>query len=153
VLVSEARAAFERFATERGAVMASLDPASALGLLVDFYIEVRAEDADTYDGSDAISVEWGALGGTDDLFSYTLRRSFYVDETAPEDADYGIWSLEINFVYRPNDETAALGLGSVRCEDPLVAMRWREHAYELSAHRWCTNSVVDRMEIELAPGG
>lgn len=155
VRILEALEALRAFAALRQVKLDSIEPAAALGLFVDFYVDVRAEDADDELGgaADFIFVSWGTWDWNDGLFRYGLSRHFFLAGTPDEDADDGIWALDVDFYYPPTPETAAFGHGAEQCEDPHEAEQFRSVAADLPVTRWVQHAPAARLDVALRRDG
>jgi hypothetical protein len=140
---------FERFVSARGMQAANLDPPTAVDLLIEFFVAVRADDVE-FEG---VYVNWGTYDwhdGNGSSFQYSVWRQFVV---AGSGDDEGIWELEFRFHFRPDPETEGLGSGGEMCLSPGSAEAFRETVAELPASGYAARSLPQRVAFSFLPGG
>ena len=88
---SEALHAFQGFLAAAGLSLDSLTPDQAVGSMVQFYREVRADDVDMDDDGDALLFQWGVYDwGEGVFFDYNITRQLiYADTALPDPAADG----------------------------------------------------------------
>ena len=152
--VADARSVLEDLARSDGQEVETLTPPEAVGLMVRFYSEIRADDVDLACAGDQLFVSWGTWDwGEGPSFQYSIRRQFYVADTSPDQADDGIWSLELLFRYEPTPESATLGSGSEGCDLPQEAERVREVVATLAATQYAKRTPPAQVEFTFRQDG
>jgi hypothetical protein len=113
----ESRAAFHALLDERDWRIESLDAATAVDSMLDFYFTVRADDVDLTDGGDMLLFQWGTDDwGDGPSFEYDITRQFITKVSEPADADNAFWQLSLVLHFEPNAETAQTGSGNRWCD-------------------------------------
>lgn len=126
MLVSEADSTFERFLADRGMTVDEADPVAAIGAMLDWYEDERAEDAvpDDEDG-DMLLFQWGTYDwGEGPTFEVDITRQLI--DAADEDDD-AIFQLSLTSKYEPTDATASLGKGNRWCTSPAGIDEFRRY--------------------------
>jgi hypothetical protein len=129
---AEALTAFEEFLARRGLTVSTLGVDLMIDALLDFYVSAPADD--TEDGlGDAVFLEWGTYDWDDGAgrrFQYSLRRQFFVASTPPDDADDGIWELELQYRCAPDLSAEGLGAGGEMCDSRSDVAPFRAMLHE-----------------------
>lgn len=153
MLVSEAREKFQaRVASARRIEVDELDPLSAVEHMVDFFADTEAENAEY----EAVYLTWGTYNRYDGLgpeFQYVVWRQLFVAGTAPEDADDGIWELEIRFGFTPDAETEGVGAGGLDCDSPEGAANFKALVAALRATELVRARTPASVEFTFGQGG
>jgi hypothetical protein len=113
----EAKAEFERFVAESGAVVSEFKPIDAIRLMLDFYLQERAEGCDVKADEDMLLFQWGTheWGKQGRFFEFSLARQL-TDNEAEEGEQTTLLSLTCYFP--PTAELEALKTGSKWCASP-----------------------------------
>ena len=124
----DAEAAYRAWLRERGLALETAAFDDLLGAMLDWYQEVRFEDAAplAQDG-DMLLYQWGPYERVD-AFECGLTRQL-IDEADP--GDEGTHQLSVTFRFALDDGVRALGSGPIWCGDPSTLEDFRA---TVSAH-------------------
>ena len=110
----------------------SLDARGALDLMLDWYSEVRSEDAYPLDDDgDGMLIQWGTFDfETQPIFQFDVARQFICsDEEEPEED--AIWQLHLTLHYAAEELTSEVA-GDLWIFDPAECTSARE---TIAGHR------------------
>lgn len=114
VLSRDAKAEFDRFMADRGWRVESLDATSAVELMTEFYLVVRAEDVDPAEDGDMLLLQWGDYGR--DSFQYDITRQLITNGSCDDDA---FLQLSLTLHFEPD---ATIHGGNRWCRRPVERM-------------------------------
>ena len=153
MLISEARETFEAsVASERGIPVNELDPESAVGLILDFFVAAEAENV----AYEAVYLNWGTYDRRDGLgrlFEYVVWRQFFVAGTEPEDVDDGIWELEICYRFASDEQSDAAGSGGLDCDSRERVDEFKDLVSALPATEIARARVPVSVDFTFGQGG
>ena len=116
-----AKEELEKFITQTGKTTASLTPAEAVGVMLDFYRQVHIDDVALEDsGGDMLLYQWGTYDwGQGRFFQCDITRQFIV---ADSDGDEGFRQLALTCFFQPSPAFDVLTKGNRWCRsaDDLV---------------------------------
>ncbi len=113
---AESRHSFVEFLARRGTSLDTIDALSAVQVMIDFYVGVRAEDVDLENGGDMLLFQWGTYDwGSGPIFEYDVTRQLVREVVDEDDADDAFWQLSLALHYVPTAETHATGSGGLWC--------------------------------------
>jgi hypothetical protein len=113
----EAKEEFERFVAEAGSTVSEFKPIDAIRLMLDFYLQERAEGCDLKADEDMLLLQWGTYewGKQGRFFEFSLARQFVDSE---DEDDEGTTQLSLTCYFPPTPELEALKTGSKWCASP-----------------------------------
>jgi len=113
----EAKAEFETFVAEAGAVVSEFKPIDAVRLMLDFYEQERAEGCEVQADGDMLLFQWGVheWGQQGEFFEFNLTRQF-VDHEGQDGENQT--QLSLTCCYPPSPALAAIKPGSKWCASP-----------------------------------
>jgi hypothetical protein len=119
MLITEARRNLEQLAVGRGLDLAGMNRTAAVDLVLDWYRNERAADADPLpDDGDGLLFQYGTWPFSGEpMFHYDLTRQFALKEHGEQT----LWQLSLALLYTPTPETSALRGNSDWCFDPAEA--------------------------------
>jgi hypothetical protein len=124
MLTQESRGGFTSFLLARGWSVEAVEPRRAAMTMIDWYAEVRADDAAGIDDDgDMLLFQWGTYDwGEGRSFEVGITRQLILASAEDDDA---IWQLSMTFRYTPAEATDALAKGHHWCYRPSDAAEFR----------------------------
>ncbi len=154
--VAQTEDRFRTLLAADGSSDSPLEPASAAMRLFDFYENERVEDVDIDELCDTLFMEWGTYDWHDGRglhFVYSLRRQFVLQGTSSDEADDGIWMLEVGFMRDPTQQTDLLGAGGESCLSLADLHDFRRLVAQHPATEFARSHVAATAYLTLQQGG
>ncbi len=126
--------ALRRFAAERGVDLGSVRTADAMGLVLDFYRERRAQHAAIDDEGDGLLWQWGPDADAT-RFTIGLTRQLIREDAEP------ITQLTLCLAYRWTPARRALGRGHSWCWSPDAVDTFEREIRSSPAYRAVVSAV------------
>jgi len=154
VRTADSRDAFEEFLASRRGSLDTIDASSALQLMIDFYIGVRADDVDLENGGDMLVFQWGTYDwGSGPSFQYDVTRQLISEGIDEDDTDDAFWQLSLTLHYVPTAETQAMGGGDHWCAGLDRVDEFRKFIRDSAATALARRAAPRRVELRFEPAG
>lgn len=112
---ADGRRAFEELLAAREIDIRLLDAASAVEAMLDFYLDVRADDVNVHEDGDMLLFQWGIDSGS---FQYDITRQFISGAGCDDDA---FRQLSLTLHYDADARAEGIGTGNRWCRRPQSA--------------------------------
>jgi len=151
---ADSRDAFEEFLASRRGSLDTIDASSAVQLMIDFYIGVRADDVDLENGGDTLAFQWGTYDwGSGPSFQYDVTRQLISEGIDADDADDAFWQLSLTLHYVPTAGTQAMGGGVHWCAGLDRVDEFRKFIRDSAATALARHAAPRRVELRFEPAG
>ena len=133
-----------------GRSVETLAPADGVGLMLQFYREVRAEGCDAGNDSDMLLYQWGTYDwGEGEAFEFNLTRQLI--GLGGEDED--ILQLSLTFSFESTDSFRELGEGNRWCQSPEGIELFREFILQSPAFSAIQGQPTAKVRLEYEVAG
>jgi hypothetical protein len=114
---------FNNWISQAGVSLKQLSASDAIDRMVNFYVQVRADDCELEADGDMLLFQWGVYNwGTGEFFEYNITRQFIVSEIHEDDqeewTDDFIGQLSLTLKYAPSSELRNMASGNRWCRHP-----------------------------------
>ena len=167
MLAKDAKSEFERYLAVRGEPDAGLTPERALGAMLAFYREVRAEDCDLAADGDMLLAQWGGFGLKDGgsqsgsqkpgrvqrepYFVFDITRQFI--PAGAENDDDEIFQLAVRFKFALSDELRGLKNGNRWCRTPAELAEFEDFIRSQPAFALVRSRTDARVDVSYGQAG
>lgn len=143
--VEHAAAELERHLARRGEVEPALTPSTAVGSMMAFYRDVRADECAIEEDGDMLLFQWGTYDwGQGPRFELGITRQFIVG--GGEDDD--ITQLHLTFRFEPDEALRSLGAGDRWCRTPEGLAEFSSFIEEHPAYRAVGSRTDGELDVQ-----
>jgi hypothetical protein len=154
VRTADSRHAFEEFLASRRSRLDLMNALSAVELMIDFYLGVRADDVELDTGGDMLLSQWGIYDwGSGSIFQYDVTRQLTTEVIDENHADDALWQLSLTLHYTPTAEARATGSGDHWCSGLDRVDEFREFIRDSAATTVARRAAPRSVELRFEPAG
>jgi hypothetical protein len=124
---------FEKQIRKSGMSVSSLTTAQGIGMMLDFYRNVRADGCELDGDGDMLLFQWGHHDfGEGESFQVNITRQFMISES---DEDESMSQLSLTFHYIPSADFVRMQNGSRWCSTPFDLEEFESFISSSEPHR------------------